>query len=455
VNAQSRSSTGHGRSRYYANILVRFVLAIASFVGASAFANSRLERVARQTRSVSESAMPSLALLGTVQSELAEVHLSLEEAADGRGGAELVSLHTNLLELEQARRQYEALPPMPGALEVWARVQPMLDRVFGLASEIEADVRSGAFHKARASVAEAWAPTDAVADAALAELRRITLEQGDLLAQRAEWSRVRARNVSFLLDGACAIFTAALAWIAVQSGKRFTEVESRRADELDAFAARVAHDLRGPLQPALFALQGLTRELGPDHPRKCMADRGVRSLKRADLLIHDLLTYARAGAAPEVGAHASVRAVVAGVVEQTEREASCAKVEVDTEDLPSYEVGCPPGVLSSVVGNLVGNAIKYMPTDAKERRVRVRAFEAGNRVRVEVSDTGRGLPRDTQEHIFEPYVRADQSRPGLGLGLATVKRLIEGYAGRVGVQSSAGRGSVFWFELPRYASRPG
>jgi signal transduction histidine kinase len=109
-------------------------------------------------------------------------------------------------------------------------------------------------------------------------------------------------------------------------------------------------------------------------------------------------------------------------------------------------------VLSSVVGNLLGNAIKYMPTEAKDRRVRVRAFEMGNRVRVEVSDTGKGLSKEAQDRIFQPYVRVDQSRPGLGLGLATVKRLIEAYAGRVGVQSSAGRGAIFWFELPRHAS---
>jgi signal transduction histidine kinase len=451
VNAQSRSPIRHDRSRYFANILVRFLLAIASFVGASVFANSRLERVARLTRGVSDSAMPGLALLGTVQSELGEIHLALQEAAEGRSG-QLVSLHTHVVELEYARHQYEALPPLPRVPEIWARVQPMLDSVSRLASEIEADVKSGGLEKARASVAESWAPTDAVTDAALAELRQITLEQGDLLARRADWARKRARNVSFLLDGACAIFTAALAWMAVQSGKRFAAMEARRGDELDAFAARVAHYLRGPLQPALFAMQGLSRDLEPDHPRRRMADRGVRCLQRADLLIGDLLSYARAGAAPEVGSHTSVRAVVAGVVEQTEGDASNAKVEVDTQDLPAYEVGCPSGVLSSVVGNLVGNAIKYMPTESMDRRVRVRAFEAGSRVRVEVSDTGRGLPKEAQERIFEPYVRVDQSRPGLGLGLATVKRLVEAYAGRVGVQSSAGRGSTFWFELPRYAA---
>jgi signal transduction histidine kinase len=450
VNAETRSPARHARFRYLAIVLVGFVLAIASFVGASMYADSRLERVATLTRSVSDSAMPGLALLGTIQSEMAEIHLALEEAAEGHVG-QLVSLHLHLQELEQARHSYEALPELPGVREIWTRVAPMLDAVARLASDIEADVTAGALDKARAAMADSWAPYDAITDAALAELRRITLEQGDLLARRAQWARARVRGVAFLLDGACAVFTAVLAWLAFQSARRYAATEARRADELDAFAARVAHDLRGPLQPALFALQGLTRELEAEDPRKSMADRGVRSLQRADLLIHDLLTYARAGASPEVGAHASVRAVVAGIMEQIEGEASSAKVEVDAEDLPAIEVGCPPGVLTSVVGNLLGNAIKYMPTEAKDRRVRVRAFEMGNRVRVEVSDTGRGLSKEAQERIFQPYVRVDQSRPGLGLGLATVKRLVEAYAGRVGVQSSTGRGSIFWFELPRHA----
>jgi signal transduction histidine kinase len=181
-------------------------------------------------------------------------------------------------------------------------------------------------------------------------------------------------------------------------------------------------------------------------------EKGVKSLQRADILIRDLLTFARASAPPEGEAGASLPAVVAGVVDDVGPEASKQRVQLDAADLPVCEIDCPSGVLSSIAGNLVTNAIKYMPPDAKERRVHIRAFEAAKRVRVEVSDTGAGLPEDAHEHVFEPYVRADPSRPGLGLGLATVKRLVEAYAGRVGVQSSPGRGSVFWFELP--ASTP-
>jgi signal transduction histidine kinase len=71
-------------------------------------------------------------------------------------------------------------------------------------------------------------------------------------------------------------------------------------------------------------------------------------------------------------------------------------------------------------------------------------------VRVEIADNGRGIPADRQDAIFDPFVRLspDARRPGFGLGLATVKRIAEAYGGRVGVISTEGVGSCFWFELP-------
>jgi signal transduction histidine kinase len=258
--------------------------------------------------------------------------------------------------------------------------------------------------------------------------------------------------VSFVLDGACVLVTAGLAITALRSARRYAVGEARRIAELDAFAARVAHDLRGPLGPPLFALQRVGRELDTGSPLRPMVERGVKSLERAGTLIRDLLTFARAGAViPDGESSSSLKCVVAEIVDEVQGEAAAARVQLDAADLPALEVDCPPGVLSSVVCNLVGNAIKYMPADAMDRRVRIRAFgTASRRVRVEVSDTGGGLPRGAQERIFDPYVRADVSRPGLGLGLATVKRLVEAHAGKVGVQSTAGRGSLFWFELPAH-----
>jgi signal transduction histidine kinase len=101
-----------------------------------------------------------------------------------------------------------------------------------------------------------------------------------------------------------------------------------------------------------------------------------------------------------------------------------------------------------MVSNLVRNAIKYMG-GSEIRRILLRVTDSGERWRICVQDTGPGVPSEKQSTLFEPYVRADSGQPGIGLGLATVKRLAEAHGGRVGVESTAGSGSTFWFELPK------
>jgi len=76
--------------------------------------------------------------------------------------------------------------------------------------------------------------------------------------------------------------------------------------------------------------------------------------------------------------------------------------------------------------------------------------EEDGRVQFEVEDGGPGIPPDLREKIFEPHVRAHgTTKPGIGLGLATVKRLALSHGGEVGVRPKPGGGSVFWFKLPR------
>jgi signal transduction histidine kinase len=111
-------------------------------------------------------------------------------------------------------------------------------------------------------------------------------------------------------------------------------------------------------------------------------------------------------------------------------------------------VACSPGVLTSMVQNLVDNAVKFI-AGSPLKRVRVEARCEGARTRVEVRDTGPGVARSMRVAIFDPYVRAPGSTaPGLGLGLATVRRLAEAHGGAIGVVENAPVGSVFWFELP-------
>ena len=117
----------------------------------------------------------------------------------------------------------------------------------------------------------------------------------------------------------------------------------------------------------------------------------------------------------------------------------------------------PPGLprgrgderrITQVLLNFVGNAIKF--TEAGE--VVIRAAVADGQFLVAVSDTGPGIPEQDQWRIFEEFQQADNSgagrKDGTGLGLTIAKRIVELHRGRVGVTSTPGQGSTFWFTLP-------
>jgi signal transduction histidine kinase len=99
----------------------------------------------------------------------------------------------------------------------------------------------------------------------------------------------------------------------------------------------------------------------------------------------------------------------------------------------------------------VGNALKYVVEGRDPaRKIRLHVADQPGAVRVEVEDNGPGLPPGTEQAVFEPFVRVGSTKQsGSGLGLATVRRIVEAYGGRVGVQSKPGAGSCFWFEMPK------
>jgi signal transduction histidine kinase len=118
-----------------------------------------------------------------------------------------------------------------------------------------------------------------------------------------------------------------------------------------------------------------------------------------------------------------------------------------TEPLPLAR--CDAALAYQAFTNLTSNALKFTPLDGS---VVLRTRAVGDRVRVEVHDTGPGVPPEEREQLFREHVRLSPRPTGgeesNGLGLAIVKHLIESQSGVVGAEFPAERGSVFWFELP-------
>lgn len=219
-----------------------------------------------------------------------------------------------------------------------------------------------------------------------------------------------------------------------------------RAQELEAFAYRVAHDLRNPLGTIALRLQAMRMVEDAD---KTQLDKLTRSVARMDRLIEDLLQFARAGAAPDPDARALLPEVIKDVLADAAPQIEQAHAELVVEPIPQIEVACARGTLASMLGNLVNNAAKYVTGGMPPHRIVVRACIRGTRARVEVCDNGPGIPPGSEQLVFEPFRRLGNLRePGLGIGLATVKRIAEAYDGRVGVNGNHGRGSTFWFEVP-------
>jgi signal transduction histidine kinase len=440
-------------SRELGVLVLGFILAVACFMGLTFYADTRLGIIAQRSHEVSDNALPSIVALDAVRRGLAEVQFDLREGA--RGDRERMNtLDGHIVASEEAWRRYLDFQEFPGESELQEYAQARLDTARRVVGEVKASVESGALLEADLWVRKELEPAAREADDALTRLIEFNHARGRATALEADRTWSRARRLSIVADFVCALLTGALAWLGFRSTRRIMSMQRRRADELEAFASRVAHDVRGPLTPALFTLQMFAREFADDDRRRTMAERGTRSLRRVDQLVGDLLQFARAAAAPDRDAHASLASVISGVVQDVEPLASAAQVRVEVSETPACTVACAPGVLASIVMNLVTNAIKYMPPNMEVRVVSIRTSVDAQCARIEVADTGAGLPEAVHERIFEPYVRVDQRQPGLGLGLATVRRLVQAHRGAVGVQSREGMGALFWVALPLRSSVP-
>lgn len=272
----------------------------------------------------------------------------------------------------------------------------------------------------------------------------------------------RMRNVLWVVLVAAFLFILLIAGagcysfrIVRRQQERITDQMSRLEQavaDLDAFAGRVAHDIRAPLGPVLLAAEQLQRSRDPQVVER-MADRILRSARSANELIESLLAFSRAGQATP-GGQCDTAVAVERALDETRDAASEANVDLKVEPA-SHRVAIEEPLLSQLLVNLIGNAIRYMPEERRERRVRVSARRRGAMVRLEVADTGRGIPSGERDRVFQPFYRDTLAHPGVrgtGLGLATVRRIVEAHGGSVGISDAPEGGACVWFTVPTVPS---
>ena len=217
-------------------------------------------------------------------------------------------------------------------------------------------------------------------------------------------------------------------------------------ERLAAFAGQVTHDLKTPLTTMSLSLELIRDELEDGAAAEDLLPlitRALRGAARMSSMIEDVLVFARVGTSIEA-VPADLGKVVSDVV--TDLGSALADVELSVAELPVL-----PGdesLLRSLMLNLIGNAAKFRSPD-RPLAIRVDARRVGERWRVEVVDNGVGIPEDQRERVFEPSVRLDKRVDGLGIGLATCRRVVDAHGGAIGVTGGPdGVGATFWVELP-------
>jgi signal transduction histidine kinase len=402
---------------------------------------------------------PSISLLSEMRSVLRQLQVATGEhlrACQGPGGCAPGGVERlGLLQdrLHGTWHRYRLLPISLGETEQWPRVQVDLNRVGdALAVTVEA-ARAGRREEADKRFHEQLAPAFDWLDADIARIKDGEHAAGTaaarhiaVLSSAATWAFLAVGGISLLL-------TVLAATLSIRHVRRCDRALRDRADDLEQFAGRVAHDLEGPLASTAAALHSAARlTVGPAREAIVL---GQRRLHRVRGLVHDLLDFARAGGTGR-GAAADVHDVVDEVVGDLSEVAAENRVEVRVETVARERVACSRGVLASVVQNLLKNAITHMG-ESEVRVVRVRATPApdGRRVRIEVEDSGPGIPADLGQAVFEPFVRGAGPTAGPGIGLATVKRFVSAHGGRIGFRPTRRRGTLFWLEMPRPGGRGG
>jgi two-component system, cell cycle sensor histidine kinase PleC len=238
--------------------------------------------------------------------------------------------------------------------------------------------------------------------------------------------------------------------------KRAQLAAERMSTAKSEFISVVSHELRTPLTVILGfgrllrARPALTGDPVQDAFTRDAVDRIVQSGDHLLKLVNEMLDYVNlTGALPDQAAKPfDLDEVISRSTEEFKPVADAKGVSLEVSST-HVRVAADPVRVAQIMENLLSNAVKFTSTGGK---VRVHVAPGPERVKISVSDTGDGIPKDKLDAIFEEFSQVSPSgtrrQGGTGLGLAITKRLVALQGGDITVQSAPGKGSTFTFSLP-------
>jgi len=253
--------------------------------------------------------------------------------------------------------------------------------------------------------------------------------------------------------------------------ERTTDLQ-RANDEIQRFAYIVSHDLRSPLVNVMgftAELESATKRLAAmmdriEEQAPELADKDAQLAAREDLpeaigfirtstqkmdrLINAILRLSREGRRPITPERLDMNAVVQNIGDTHHHQLADKDIDFSVpSQLPA--VTTDRLAIEQIFGNIVENAIKYMPPDRNGGRIEIRGRVDGSRALYEIADNGRGIDPKDHERIFELFRRSGaQDQPGEGIGLAHTRALAYRLGATISVESELGRGATFRINLP-------
>ena len=235
-----------------------------------------------------------------------------------------------------------------------------------------------------------------------------------------------------------------------REARREAEAAARSKDE---FVATLSHELRTPLNAIFGWVQLLRAGTLDDGARAHALEVIERNTRTQTRMVEDLLDVSRmmSGRLRIEPRPVELATVVRAALDAVRPALDAKSLNLVTElDAATGPVAGDPERLQQVIWNLLTNAIKFTPRGG---RIEVRLERRDSHVQVQVSDSGRGIPPDFLPRVFERFSQAEGSssrtQPGLGIGLALVRHLVELHGGTVQVASEGeGRGATFTVRLP-------
>jgi signal transduction histidine kinase len=224
--------------------------------------------------------------------------------------------------------------------------------------------------------------------------------------------------------------------------------QAARAAESDSFSFTVSHDLRAPIR----VVEGFTRIVKEDYGRLLdrvandHLDRVLGAAARMNLMIDALLTLARLSTQPLTRQPVNLSQLAAYVADELRRGAP--EREADNEIEPGRTAQGDPTLLRLVLENLLGNAWKYSARCARAR-ITLSAVPHEGGVAYVVRDNGAGFDMRASDRLFGLFQRLHSASeyPGTGVGLASVKRIVQRHGGDIWAEAEPGRGAAFTFTL--------